>query len=249
MAKYKVPKIEELLEAGVHFGHQVRRWNPKMEPYIFTARSNIHILDLEQTEEGLKKACEFLYETAKEGGQIVFVGTKKQASELVALEAKRCGALYVTKRWLGGIITNYGVVKATIDKLVDLMAKREAGEFGNYTKKERLLIDRDIDKLQSSIGGLIGLQRSPAALFVIDAKRERTALREAFRHNIPVVALVDTNSDPSNIDYVIPGNDDAIKSAVIILRTVSDAVAAGYKEYAKIEDEENKKVPSDAEKE
>jgi len=204
-----------------------------MEPYIYTVRKNIHIIDLEQTEELLKKAADFLFETAAQGGQIIFVGTKRQASELIKKEAERCGALHVTQRWLGGTITNYRVIKKNIDKLVEYMRKREVGEFDKYTKKERLLLDREIDKLQASVGGLIGLSGKPAAVFVIDAKREKTAVREAIRYNIPVVALIDTNSDPTGIKYVIPGNDDAIKSIVLVLKCLADAVKEGYEEYAK----------------
>lgn len=237
MPKYKSPKIKELFDAGVHFGHQVRRWDPKMEPYIYTVHKNIHIIDLEKTEALLKEACNFLYETAKNGGQIIFVGTKKQASELVALEAKRCGALYVTSRWLGGTLTNLRIIKKNINKLVELKRKRDAGELDKYTKKERLLIDRDIEKLEISVGGLVAIKDVPAALFIIDAKREKTAIHEAARKNVPVVGLVDTNSDPSLLTHVIPGNDDAIKSIVIILRAIADAVEAGYKDVVKQEGE------------
>ncbi len=239
--KYNTPTIEELFDAGVHFGHQVRRWNPKMAPYIFDVRKNIHIIDLEKTEELLKKACEFLYETAKKGEQIIFVGTKKQASELIKLEARRCGALYVTDRWLGGTITNFRVIKRNIDKLVNLKRKREEGEFAKYTKKERLLIDRDIEKLENSVGGLVSLKGAPGAVFVIDTKREKTAIREAFRKGVPSVALVDTNSDPSTITYVVPGNDDAIKSILVTLRAITNAVEAGYKDFEKEKEKKGKK--------
>src|SRR3989338_2368458 len=176
---YKTPKIDQLLEAGVHFGHQVRRWHPKMEPYIFSVKKNVHIIDLEQTEELLKKACDFLFETAKNGGQIIFVGTKKQAREIIQIEAKRCGALYVTERWIGGTLTNFRVIKKNIDKLISLMKRRGEGELDKYTKKERLMIDREIEKLQRNIGGIIALRGTPGAVFVVDARRERTAIREA----------------------------------------------------------------------
>ncbi|HLC93815.1 MAG TPA: 30S ribosomal protein S2, partial [Patescibacteria group bacterium] len=218
MAKIKTPKIEELLDSGVHFGHQTKRWHPKMEPYIFSVRKNIHIIDLEQTEELLKNAGNFLYGKAANGEQIIFVGTKKQAREVVENEAKRCGALYVTERWIGGTLTNFRVIKKNIDKLVNLMKRRGEGELDKYTKKERLMIDREIEKLQRNIGGIIALRGSPGAVFVVDARRERTAIREAKRAGVPVVALVDTNSDPAGIDLVIPGNDDAIKSIAIILK-------------------------------
>ena len=231
MAKYKLPKIEELLEAGVHYGHQIRRWNPKMEPYIYSVKKNVHIIDLEKTEELLKEACEYLYTCAKEGKQIVFVGTKKQARETVKIEAKRCGAHYVTERWIGGTITNFKVIKKNIDKLINLIRQKETGELEKYTKKERLLIDREIEKLQRNIGGIVNLKATPDVLFVVDAKREKTAIREAKSAGVPVVALIDTNCDPSNIKYVIPGNDDAIKSVALVLKVVADALEHGYKDF------------------
>ncbi|MFZ5425288.1 MAG: 30S ribosomal protein S2 [Patescibacteria group bacterium] len=234
MAKnYNVPKIEELLDAGVHFGHQVRRWNPKMEPYIYSVKKNIHVIDLEETHKGLKNACEFLYETAAKGGQIVLVGTKRQARDIVALEAARCGALHITERWLGGTITNYRMIKQSIDRLVDLKRKREAGELKRYTKKERLLIDREIEKLEKSVGGLVALKGQPDVVVVIDVRREKTAVRESNMYKVPVVALVDTNSNPTGVKYVIPGNDDAIKSIAVLVKAISDAIEAGYKDFAK----------------
>ena len=205
-----------------------------MEPYIFTVKKNVHIIDLEQTEELLKKACDFLYETAKTGGQIIFVGTKKQAREIIENEAKRCGALYVTERWLGGTLTNYRVIKKNIDKLLSLKSKRMSGELEKYTKKERLLIDREIEKLEKYIGGIVALKGNPAAVFTVDPRREKTAVNEAKMNKVPVVSLIDTNSDPSKVDYVIPGNDDAIKSVALILKSVSDAILEGYKEYEKV---------------
>ena len=242
MTKYKTPKIEELFDAGVHFGHQLRRWHPKMEPYIYSVNKNIHIIDLEQTDAMLKEACEFLYETAKKGEQIIFVGTKKQAREVVELEAKRCGALYVTERWIGGTITNFKVIKKNIDKLLNLIKRREEGDLAQYTKKERLLIDREIEKLQRDIGGIVGMRGAPGAVFVVDVRREKTSIREAKRSGVPVVALVDTNSDPTDIDYAIPGNDDAIKAIALILKVVSSAVEEGYREYAKTEEAKEKEV-------
>lgn len=233
MSKIKLPKIEQLLDAGVHFGHQTKRWHPKMEPYIFGVRKNIHIIDLEQTEKLLKEATDFLYETAKKGEQIIFVGTKKQAREVIELEAKRCGAMHVTERWIGGTMTNYKVIKKNIDKLVTFMKRREEGDLEKYTKKERLLIDREIVKLLRNIGGIIPLKASPKALVVVDARREKTAIAEAKRAGVPVVALIDTNSDPSLVNYVIPGNDDAIKSIALILKTISEAIEEGYKDFEK----------------
>ncbi len=233
MSKYILPKIEELLEAGVHFGHQVRRWHPKMEPYIYGVKQNIHIIDLEITHKNLENACEFLYETASKGGQIIFVGTKKQAHDIVSIEAKRSGAMYVIERWIGGTITNHRVIRLNIDKLLNTIRKKELGELDKYTKKERLLIDREVEKLQRSIGGITALKGVPAALVVVDSKREKTAVREAVRSGVKVVGLVDTNSNPAGVDYVIPGNDDALKSIALILKSFGDAVEAGYKKYAK----------------
>ncbi len=231
--KTKLPKIEELFDAGVHFGHQVRRWHPNMEKYIFAQRSNIHVVDLDKTHENLKTAAEFLYETASQGGQIIFVGTKRQAAEVIKSEAQRSGALFINERWLGGTITNFRIIRKNMDKLVDRLSKRETGGFDHYTKKERLLIDREINKLQLSVGGIVGLQGKPAALFVVDTRREKTAIKEAKIVGIPVVALVDTNSNPDEVDYAIPGNDDALRSISIIVKTLADAVEEGYAEYAK----------------
>lgn len=234
MSKYKLPTTKDLLNAGVHYGHQVKRWNPEMEKYIYSVVKNIHVIDLVQTEELLKEACEFLYETAKTGKKIIFVGTKKQARDTVANEAKRSGALYITERWLGGTITNFDVIyKNNIKKLIDLKRQKEAGELSRYTKKERLLIDREIERLERYVGGIESLNDVPGALFVIDTKREKTAIKEANIAKVPVVGLVDTNSSPQGIDYLIPGNDDAIKSIVLIVQTLSNAVAAGYEEFGK----------------
>lgn len=229
--KYKIPTIEELLKSGVHFGHQVRRWNPEMTPYIYIQRKGIHIIDLEQTHELLKKACEFLYKVASNGGQIILVGTKRQAKEIIEIEGRRSVTLFVSERWLGGTITNFRIIKKNLDKLVELRKKREAGELEKYTKKERLLIDREIEKLNKFVGGIVSLNGHPQAIFVVDGRREKTAVREANKAGIPVVGLIDTNTNPAGIDYVIPGNDDAIRSIAIIVKTVADSIEAGYKEF------------------
>ncbi len=231
--KYKTPKIEELFDANVHIGHQAKRWHPKMEKYIYSAENKIHIFDLEQTSQLLNKASEVLYNAALKGGQIIFVGTKRQASKAIKEYAKQAGAFYVTERWLGGTITNYKTIKKNMDKLVNLTKQRETGELQKYTKKERLLIDREIIKLDRYVGGLVGLKGAPDIIIVIDPRKEKTVVREAMRWKIPVIALVDTNTDPTNINYVIPGNDDAIKSISMIVSTLADAVTEGYKEYAK----------------
>ena len=204
-----------------------------MEKYIFGSRSGIHIIDLEKTLEKLEAACEFLYSVASNGGQIIFVGTKRQAKEIIEIEAKRSGSLFVNERWLGGTITNFRIIKKNMNKLADFLKKREEGSFDKYTKKERLLLDREIAKLQASVGGIAALQGTPAALFAIDIRREKTSVREANRFEVPVVALVDTNSDPSGIKYVIPGNDDAMRSIALIVKVIADAVEEGYKEWAK----------------
>lgn len=236
--KVKIPTVKELFDAGVHLGHQLRRWHPAAEPFIYEARKNIHVINLEKTHENLEKAAQFLYETAKKGEQIIFVGTKRQVAELVKLEAQHAGALYVNDRWLGGTLTNYHVIKNNIDKLVSMKKKRDAGEYEMYTKKEQLLIDREIEKLEASVGGLVGLQGLPSALVVIDANKEKTAVSEAKKRDIPVIALVDTDTDPTEIDYPIPGNDDAIKSISLILKVLSNAVELGYEDHKKAEKSE-----------
>lgn len=243
--KAKTPKIEELLEAGVHFGHQARRWNPKMEPFIYSINKNIHIIDLEQTETLLKDACTFLYEIAKNGGKIIFVGTKKQARDIIESEAKQCGAMYVRERWIGGTMTNLKNIRKTLDRFLKLIRDREAGALEKYTKKERLLIDRDIIRFQTYYGGIATMKEVPQALFIVDPKREKTAVHEAKIQGIPVVALIDTNADPTGIDRIVPGNDDAIKSIALIVKAVGAAVSEGYSEYAKLQAEKLK----DAEKE
>lgn len=236
MTKIKTPKIEELFDAGVHIGHQARRWHPKMEKYIYSTENKIHVFDLEQTEELLKNAATALYEAAKKGGQIIFVGTKRQASVPVKEAAKQSGALYVTERWLGGTLTNFRMLKRNMDKLVNLIKRRDEGSLQKYTKKERLLIDREIEKLERTVGGIVNLKGTPAMLVLIDPRKEKTAVKEALNNKVPLVALIDTNSDPSNINYPIPGNDDAIKSISLIINTLAHAVEEGYKEYAKLGD-------------
>lgn len=233
MSKYKTPDIKDLIEAGVHFGHQAKRWHPKMEQYIYTVSSGVHIIDLEETEKKLKVAAEKVYEIAKEGKTVVFVGTKRQSKDIIELEAKRSGALFVTERWIGGTITNFPTIKKNLDKLLRMIKGREDGSYSNYTKKERLMIDREIEKLQTVYGGIVSMKQKPDLLFVVDSKREKTAIKEAKAAGIPVVSIVDTNCDPSLINYVIPGNDDAIKSVALLVRVISDAVEAGYQEFDK----------------
>ena len=252
MAKYKLPKIQEMVDAGVHFGHQAKRWHPKMEPYIYMVSKNIHIIDLEKTEELLKKACEFLYEQASLGKTIVFVGTKRQSKDIIEAEAKRCGALFVNERWIGGTITNFEMIRKNIDKLLDFVKGREEGKFSIYTKKERLLIDREVEKLQISYGGITSMKKTPDVLFIIDPKREKTAVKEAKKSGVPVIAIVDTNANPTEVDYPIPANDDAIKSVALIVKSIANAIEEGYKEFGKTEKErkeELERVEDEARKE
>jgi len=230
MKNYKFPTVEELLEAGVHFGHSVNKWNPKMEPYIYAAKNGVHVLDLDQTQKLLKEAGEYLFDVASKGGRIVFVCTKKQVAQIAKDEATRCGALYMNERWMGGTITNYKIIKKSIEKLTGLKKKRDAGDLAMFTKKERLLIDREITRLEKFFGGVVGLKGEPQAVVVVDAKRERTAINECRIFDVPVVALIDTNSDPTGILKVIPGNDDAAKSVGKILKVLADCVEEGYKE-------------------
>ncbi len=220
--------LEELLDAGVHFGHQRRRWHPRMAPFIYTEEKGVHIFDLAKTRDGLIKAAKALHQTAKDGGKIIFVGTKRQAKDIVRNEAERCGAMFITERWLGGLLTNFDHVKINMERLNDLTAKREKGELAHYTKKEQLLIDRQVTKLELLVGGIRNLKELPEAIVLASARREQTAVREANRKGIPLVAIVDTNADPQPIDYPIPGNDDARKSLALIFKILADAVETGY---------------------
>ena len=227
----KIPTPEELLQAGVHFGHQKKHWHPKMAEFIYTTHQKVHIIDLFKTYEQLEKAAKKAYSVAREGKKIIFVGTKPQSKDLVKEEALRCGALYVTERWIGGTLTNFDEIKRNRDKLVEYKKGLEEGKYKDLTKKERLMIKRKADKLEVAYGGLVGLTSLPGLLFVVDARRERTAVTEAKRLGIPVIALTDTNTDPTGIDYIIVGNDDAIKSVSIITKVIADAVLQGYKDF------------------
>lgn len=231
MSKFKIPTPKELLDAGVHLGHQSKSWHPRMESYIYATRKGIHVIDLEKTQKALEKAANFLYEIAKDGGQVIFVGSKRQASEVIAQEAIRSGALYVNERWLGGTLTNSTVIKKNIKKLLDLKKRKESGQLLMYTKKEQLLLDREIQKLENSVGGILALKGIPKAIFVVDIKREKTAVTEAKKMGVAVVGIVDTNSDPSLVDIAIPGNDDALRSILAITKVIADAIEKGYKEF------------------
>lgn len=225
--------MQDLLEAGVHFGHQVRRWNPKMRPYIFTAREGVHVIDLEKTFNKLTEACEFVKKIAESGGIIIFLASKKQARSIIIEEAQRSGAKYITERWIGGLLTNWEQTSKNIKKLSDLKTKREAGEFKERTKKENLLIDRDIAKLERLYGGVEGLEKLPDAIYIVDVRKEENAAREAQKKDIPVVAIADTNANLDLVTYPIPGNDDAIKAIKIITATVANAYLEGRKAFEK----------------
>ncbi len=219
--------IKELLEAGAHFGHQTSRWHPAMKKYIFTKRNGIHIIDLEQTAAMLDRACDFVREIAAEGGNILFVGTKKQAQESIELEAQRCNMFYVNQRWLGGVLTNFATIQARIDYLVRLEDQQSRGDFERLPKKEALKVGEKILRLNRQMGGFKELTKLPDALFIIDPTKERIAIAEARRVGIPLVSIVDTNCDPDDIDYPIPANDDAIRTIKLICNKIADAVIEG----------------------
>ncbi len=223
--------MRELLEAGVHFGHQTRRWNPRMKPYVFGARNGIYIIDLQKTVDHARKACDFAVKVTGEGKKVLFVGTKKQAKEVVEEEAKRAGMYFVTNRWLGGMLTNYQTVKASIDRLKKIEALKESAAWSETPKKEQSRLDRELDKLKKSLGGIEEMKKLPGALFVIDTEKEHIAVKEAKKLGIPVIAVVDTNCDPSNVTHVIPGNDDAIRSVRLFSRLIADSCLEGTKSY------------------
>ncbi|MBI2587433.1 30S ribosomal protein S2 [Candidatus Amesbacteria bacterium] len=216
--------LKDLLEAGCHFGHQARRWNPKMKKYIYGERGGVHIIDLVQTKKSLDDACGWVKKLASEGKTVLFVGTKRQAAGGVGEQAIRVGMPYLTQRWVGGLLTNWQEISKRIKKLHDMKEKREKGEYKVYTKKEQLLLDREIAKLEKFLGGVAGLEKLPDALFVVDTHREEVAVLEANRMGIPVVGVVDTNADPEIVDWVIPSNDDAVKAIELIVRTIADAI-------------------------
>ena len=222
-----VVSMKQLLEAGVHFGHQTRRWNPKMAPYIYTERNGIYIIDLQKTAKKLEEAYNFVRETSANGGQILFVGTKKQAQDAIREEAIRCGGYYVNARWLGGMMTNFRTMRTRIDRLTQLRKMEEDGTFAMLPKKEVTKLQGEIEKLEKYLGGVKEMKRIPAALFIVDPRKERNAIAEAKKLNIPVVAIVDTNCDPDEIDYVIPGNDDAIRAIRLIAATMANAAIEG----------------------
>jgi small subunit ribosomal protein S2 len=223
--------VKELLEAGVHFGHQTKRWNPKMKRFIFDARNGIHIIDLSKTLTGLQEACDFLSKIVMKGGKVLFVGTKKQAQEAIKDAAKACGQMYVTERWLGGTLTNLQTIRRSLGRLREIERMETDGSINNYVKQEQSAIRREAARLFKNLDGIRVLDSQPAAMFVVDVKREHNAVAEARRLKVPIVALVDTNCDPNLVDYPIAGNDDAIRSVRLILHVVSQSIANAKAEY------------------
>lgn len=239
--------VKQLLEAGAHFGHQTGHWHPKMKNYIFTQRNGIHIIDLEQTVTLLNKACDYVREMVSSGQKILFVGTKKQAQDIVEEEAKRCGMFYVNQRWLGGMLTNFNTIQSRIDYLVRLEDKKSRGELDYLSKKDKLKIDKEIDKLNKLMGGFKEMTALPGAIFIIDPTKEKIALAEAKKVGVTIVATVDTNCNPDGIDYIIPANDDAIKAIKVICSHIANAVLEG-KMLAEVgEKKETEAMAEDAE--
>jgi len=222
-----VASMRQLLEAGVHFGHQTRRWNPKMRKYIYGERNGIYIIDLEQTSRALDRACDFIRQAAQQRKNIVFVGTKKQAADIVEEEAKRCNSHYVNRRWLGGMLTNFETIRLRVNRLKELEEMRESGDFFRRGKKEQAVLNRELYKLEKSLGGIKTMRGRPDVLFIIDQKRELIAVAEAVKSGISTVAIVDTNCDPEGISYVIPGNDDSIRSIRLITSRIADSILEG----------------------
>ena len=219
--------MKQLLDSGAHFGHQTRRWNPKMKRFIFTDRNGIYIIDLQQTLTFIDQAYEFVKETVAHGGSVMFVGTKKQAQESIAEEATRVGMPYVNQRWLGGMLTNFSTVHKRLQRLKELESMEQTGGFEGRTKKEILMLTREMNKLERSLGGIRDMQKVPSALWVVDTNKEHLAVSEAIKLGIPVIAILDTNCDPDQVNYPIPGNDDAIRSAALLPKVIASAVAEG----------------------
>jgi small subunit ribosomal protein S2 len=221
--------MKQLLEAGVHFGHQTKRWNPKMAQYIFGQRNGIYIINLEKTAERLESACDFLRGIASKGEYVLFVGTKKQAKDAVIEESQRCGMYSVTERWLGGLLTNFGTIKTSVKRMKDLELMKTDGSIDSLTKKERAGLEKEWMKLHKNLAGVSEMKKFPGAVVIVDPKKEDTAAREAKKLGIPIIALIDTNSDPDKIDYPIPGNDDAIRAIKLVLAVLADSILEGRK--------------------
>jgi len=237
--------MKNLLEAGVHFGHETKRWNPKMKKYIYGEKNKVYIIDLEKTQAAILKASDFLQSVAKEGGNILFVGTKKQAQDIIKEEAQRCGMFYVNKRWLGGMLTNFQTIKKSIKRLEDIESMREDGRFDKISKKEASSLNKEAFKLNKNLEGIRHMPKSPKAIFIIDAKKEEIAVKEGRKLGIPIIALVDTNCDPDIIDYPLPGNDDAIRSIKLVTSLMADSILRGREEFAagKARAEEEEEAP------
>ncbi|NLM45381.1 MAG: 30S ribosomal protein S2 [Firmicutes bacterium] len=254
-----VVSMKQLLEAGVHFGHQTRRWNPKMKPYIFTERNGIYIIDLQKTVRMIDDVYNFVRDLARDGGKILFVGTKKQAQESIQQEAERCGMYYVNQRWLGGMLTNFKTIRNRVNRLLELEKMEEDGVFDVLPKKEVIRLRHEYEKLNKYLSGVRNMRTLPDALFIVDPRKERIAVAEARKLGIPIVAIVDTNCDPDEIDYIIPGNDDAIRAVKLIAGKIADAVleglegrqdyvpiAEGTEEVGEAEEEEAAEASDDA---
>lgn len=235
----KKVELTQLLEAGAHFGHLTRRWNPKMKPYIFMEKNGIHIIDLKKTQELLAVACDEISKIAADGKKVLFVGTKKQAKNIIETEARRCGQNWVSERWLGGMLTNFSTIRKSVKRLNNIEKQETDGTFDKITKKERLILSREKEKLKKVLEGVESLNKLPGALFVVDVKKEDIAVKEAIRLNIPVFAIVDTNCDPDPIDYVIPANDDAVKTIEIITKQIADSIIEGEAKLKEKKAEEN----------
>ena len=231
--KKKEISLKDLLEAGAHFGHQSSRWNPKMKPYLYGVKDSVHVFDLAKTKEGLEKACQFVQELTAKGGTIVFVGTKRQAQAIIIEEAKKAGMPYVSQRWLGGTLTNWERIKKSIDKLNEMKEERKKGEYKKYTKREQLLLDRKIGRLEKFFGGLSALKAPPEALFIVDTQKEGLVVKEAKKKKITVVGLVDSNADPDLVDYIIPSNDDAVAAIKLVVAAIAVAAKEGKEIYDK----------------
>jgi small subunit ribosomal protein S2 len=236
--------MKDLLEAGVHFGHQTRRWNPKMKRFIFAERGGIYIIDLQKTLELLEESHDFVRNVAERGGSVLFVGTKKQAQDAVEEQAKRVGMPYVNHRWLGGLLTNWRTISERIERLHELRRLKDEGQLELLPPKERITLEGELEKLNANLGGVADMRRQPDAVFIIDLRKEQLAVREAFRLGVPVVGLVDTNCDPDEATYIIPGNDDAMRSCSLVTRVIADGIAAGKQ---KVTAQEMQAQPSPAE--
>ena len=243
-----VVAMKQLLEAGVHFGHQTRRWDPKMAEYIFQARNGIHIIDLQKTSKKIDEAYAFLKEQAEEGKTVLFVGTKKQAQDCMKEAAEKCGMYYVNQRWLGGMLTNFATIEKRIERLNELEKMQEDGTFDVLPKKEVILLKKEMDKLEKNLGGIKNMKEMPGVLFIVDPKKERNAILEARKLNIPTVGLIDTNCNPEDVDYVIPGNDDAIRAVKLIADTMANAIIEG-RQGESFEAEETEEVQEEVSEE